>query len=64
MGRIMLSGDDWRGEMRHLIAFVCPAGTMKSARQSAYRLVDAIHFDGVQFRTDIGWRALKPHETV
>ncbi len=40
------------------------ADTMRSAQQSAYRLVEAIHFEGVQYRRDIGWRALKPHETV
>ena len=25
----MLSGDDWRREMRHLVAFVCPAGILR-----------------------------------
>jgi phosphoribosylamine--glycine ligase len=56
-GRLTTSGG-------RVLCAVALADTMKSARQSAYRLVDAIHFDGVQFRTDIGWRALKPHETV
>ena len=40
------------------------ADTMRSAQQTAYSLVEAIHFEGAQYRKDIGWRALKPHETV
>lgn len=40
------------------------ADTMRSAQQAAYSLVEAIHFEGAQYRKDIGWRALKPHETV
>ncbi len=40
------------------------ADTMRSAQQSAYSLVEAIHFEGIQYRKDIGWRALKPHETT
>ncbi|MGN0918439.1 MAG: phosphoribosylamine--glycine ligase [Oxalobacter sp.] len=40
------------------------ADTMRSAQQSTYRLVESIYFEGVQYRRDIGWRALKPHETV
>jgi phosphoribosylamine--glycine ligase len=28
------------------------------ARQRAYEVVDAIHFDGMQCRRDIGYRAL------
>jgi phosphoribosylamine--glycine ligase len=33
--------------------------TLKAARQKAYGRVSGIRFDGMQFRTDIGWRALK-----
>lgn len=40
------------------------ADTMRSAQQNTYRLVESIYFEGVQYRRDIGWRALKPHETV
>jgi len=28
------------------------------AQKRAYEAVAAIHFDGMQFRRDIGWRAL------
>jgi len=33
-------------------------GTLKLAQQLAYEAVKGIHFDGVQYRTDIGYRAL------
>ena len=35
------------------------ADTMRMAQKTAYEAVEAIHFDGVQYRSDIGWRALK-----
>jgi phosphoribosylamine---glycine ligase len=34
------------------------APSVAEARQSAYALIDGIHFDGMQFRRDIGHRAL------
>ncbi len=33
-------------------------GTLKLAQQLAYDTIQGIHFDGVQYRTDIGYRAL------
>jgi len=33
--------------------------SVKMAQKEAYQAVDQIHFDGMQFRRDIGWRALK-----
>ena len=33
--------------------------TLKLAQQRAYALLQDIHFDGVQYRRDIGWRALR-----
>ncbi|HEX2530288.1 MAG TPA: phosphoribosylamine--glycine ligase [Burkholderiaceae bacterium] len=33
--------------------------SVKVAQKEAYQAVDKIHFDGMQFRRDIGWRALK-----
>jgi phosphoribosylamine---glycine ligase len=33
--------------------------TVKFAQQQAYRIIDEIKFDGAQFRTDIGYRAIK-----
>ncbi len=39
------------------------ADTMRMAQKTAYEAVESIHFDGVQYRHDIGWRALKPYQT-
>ncbi len=33
--------------------------SVKTAQKNAYHAIDHIHFDGMQFRRDIGWRALK-----
>jgi phosphoribosylamine--glycine ligase len=35
------------------------ADTMKMAQKTTYEAVEQIHFDGAQYRRDIGWRALK-----
>jgi phosphoribosylamine--glycine ligase len=35
--------------------------SVKMAQRQAYQALDQIHFDGAQFRRDIGWRALKRH---
>lgn len=34
--------------------------TVRATQKRAYAVVDAIAFDGAQFRRDIGWRALEP----
>lgn len=34
--------------------------TLKTARHLAYERAQKIHFEGMQFRQDIGWRGLKP----
>ncbi|CAN7707415.1 phosphoribosylamine--glycine ligase [Pseudoduganella sp. LjRoot289] len=33
--------------------------SIKMAQKQAYETVDKIHFDGMQYRSDIGWRGLK-----
>jgi len=33
--------------------------SVKVAQKKAYDTIEHIHFDGAQFRSDIGWRALK-----
>jgi phosphoribosylamine--glycine ligase len=33
--------------------------SVKMAQKQAYETVDQIHFNGAQFRRDIGWRGLK-----
>ncbi|MDB5760008.1 MAG: purD, partial [Burkholderia sp.] len=30
-------------------------------QKQAYTVIDRIHFDGAQFRRDIGWRAIRRH---
>ena len=35
--------------------------SVKMAQKQAYSVVDRIHFDGAQFRRDIGWRAIRRH---
>jgi len=34
--------------------------SVRSTQKRVYAVVDAINFDGAQFRRDIGWRALEP----
>ncbi|SAI02934.1 phosphoribosylamine--glycine ligase [Bordetella trematum] len=36
--------------------------SVRMARERAYQTVNAVHFDGRQYRSDIGWRALKPSQ--
>jgi phosphoribosylamine---glycine ligase len=36
------------------------ADSLKAAQQRAYGIVQGIHFEGAQYRHDIGHRALKP----
>jgi len=35
------------------------ADSVRQAQQRAYQVTQAIHFDGMQYRTDIGYRAIK-----
>jgi phosphoribosylamine--glycine ligase len=35
------------------------ADSVRQAQHSAYQVIDGIHFDGMQYRTDIGYRAIK-----
>jgi len=34
------------------------ADNVRLAQKRAYEIIGQIHFDGMQFRRDIGWRAL------
>jgi phosphoribosylamine---glycine ligase len=36
------------------------AETVKKAQQRAHDIAQTIHFDGMQYRRDIGYRAIKP----
>ena len=35
------------------------ADSVRQAQQRVYQVAQGIHFDGMQYRTDIGYRALK-----
>lgn len=43
-----------------VLCVVSLADTVKAAQAQAYSIVDQIHFDGMQYRNDIGYRAIKP----
>jgi phosphoribosylamine--glycine ligase len=32
---------------------------VRQAQQKAYQVINGIHFDGMQYRSDIGFRAIK-----
>ncbi len=55
-GKLVTSGG-------RVLCVVGLADTMRMAQKTAYDVVESIHFDGVQYRRDIGWRALKPYKT-
>jgi phosphoribosylamine--glycine ligase len=40
------------------------ADNVRSTQHRAYDVVKSIHFDGAQYRTDIGWRALEKNNGV
>ena len=42
-----------------VLCIVGMGDSVKVAQKQAYQAVDQIHFDGAQFRRDIGWRAVK-----
>ena len=56
-GRLLSSGG-------RVLCAVGLADTVRGAQQNAYNLVESIQFEGAQYRHDIGWRALNPHETA
>ncbi len=51
-GRLLVSGG-------RVLCVTALADTVKGAQQRAYDVVRGIHFDGAQWRTDIGFRAVK-----
>jgi phosphoribosylamine--glycine ligase len=50
-GQVMTSGG-------RVLCVTALGGTIKLAQQLAYDTLKGIHFDGVQYRTDIGYRAM------
>jgi phosphoribosylamine---glycine ligase len=53
-----LDGDTVRASGGRVLCVTALADTVALARQRAYAVVDAVHFDGMQCRRDIGFRAL------
>ncbi len=50
-GQVLTSGG-------RVLCVTALGGTLKLAQQQAYDTIKGIHFDGVQYRTDIGYRAI------
>jgi len=51
-GKLVTSGG-------RVLCVVGLADTVRGAQQKAYAAIDQIHFDGMQYRKDIGYRAIK-----
>ena len=51
-GKLLTSGG-------RVLCVVSLADTMRMAQKIAYETIQNISFDGMQYRTDIGWRAIK-----
>ena len=54
-----LAGDKLTTTGGRVLCVVGLGDSVKVAQKKAYEAVDQIYFDGMQFRRDIGWRALK-----
>ena len=55
-----LRDDVLRTSGGRVLCITALAENVRATQQRAYEVVDAIEFDGAQFRRDIGWRALEP----
>jgi phosphoribosylamine--glycine ligase len=51
-GQVLTSGG-------RVLCVTALADSVKQAQQRAYEVAKGIHFDGMQYRTDIGYRAIK-----
>ena len=51
-GRVVVDGG-------RVLGVTALGDTLRQAQRAAYGAVADIHFDGMQYRTDIGYRALK-----
>jgi phosphoribosylamine--glycine ligase len=54
-----LSGDTLLTSGGRVLCVVGLADTMRMAHKIAYDTIEEIRFDGMQYRSDIGWRAMK-----
>jgi len=55
----VLEGKTLKTSGGRVLCVVGLGDSVKMAQKKAYETVEQIHFDGMQFRRDIGWRALK-----
>ena len=51
--------DHWQTSGGRVLCATALGGTISLAQQKAYEAIKGIHFEGMQFRSDIGWRAKK-----
>lgn len=54
-----LEGGHWRTSGGRVLCVTALGDTLKTARHLAYERLQRIHFEGMQYRQDIGWRALR-----
>ena len=55
----VLENDQLKTAGGRVLCVVGLGGTVRVAHKAAYETLDQIHFDGMQFRRDIGWRAMR-----
>ena len=55
----VLENDQLKTAGGRVLCVVGLGGTVRVAHKAAYEALDKIHFDGMQFRGDIGWRAMR-----
>jgi phosphoribosylamine--glycine ligase len=55
----VLENDQLKTAGGRVLCVVGLGGTVRVAHKAAYETLDKIHFDGMQFRRDIGWRAMR-----
>lgn len=53
-----LEGDETQTTGGRVLCVTALGDSVKMARDRVYEAIDGIHFDGRQYRSDIGWRAL------
>ena len=56
----VLQGDSLQTCGGRVLCVTALADSVRQAQQKAYQVIKGIHFDGMQYRTDIGFRAIKP----
>jgi phosphoribosylamine--glycine ligase len=54
-----LQGDALLTSGGRVLCVTALADSVRQAQQKAYQVIHGIHFDGMQYRNDIGFRAIK-----